>query len=67
MAYLVELDRPCETGCGRRAVVELRNRRNKTMGRYCRACGRDRLNHLREQERAEGPRRVEGSGDGERP
>lgn len=55
MAYLAELDRPCEGGCGRRAVVELRDRYNAPRGRWCRGCGERELRVLDLAERGGGP------------
>jgi len=50
MAYLREIDRECR--CGKRAVVELVNRRNATHGVYCRSCGARALRELlRDEER----------------
>lgn len=57
MARLRELGEPCQgpepgLDCpgGRRAVVELVDRRNAARGRYCRECGRRRLAALEEVE-----------------
>lgn len=57
MAYLVDLDELCAAECGRRAVVELRDRYNAPRGRWCRECGQ---RQLRELERAESGPQTEG-------
>jgi hypothetical protein len=57
MAYTVELDEQCAAGCGRRAVVELRDRHNAPRGRWCRECGQRQLGDL---ERVESAPQTEG-------
>jgi hypothetical protein len=51
MAYLKEMGFRCDAaGCPKRAVVELCNRRNASLGHYCRSHGNGRL---KEQQRLE--------------
>ncbi len=53
MAYAKELVRFCQVGCGRKAMVEVFNYRNSSMGEYCRPCGKIRINSLKRQEYAD--------------
>jgi hypothetical protein len=57
MAHLVALDRDCVKGCGRRAVVVLRNERNEVMAHFCQRCGEKARDDLQAEEDARRLRR----------
>ena len=51
MAHMRELDRKCDNGCGRRAVVGVYDFLNTLFGEYCRPCGKTRTHKLNEEGR----------------
>ena len=53
MAYLVDIQTQCDTsGRSGRAAVELLDWRNESRGRFCRKCGRRKLNERNRFEKA---------------
>jgi hypothetical protein len=51
VAYYVELDTECKaTACKNRAVMEIFNAYNASMGKFCRPCAKRRLKTLNAQE-----------------
>lgn len=59
MAYLVDLTHTCDQpGCGKPATVELRNRANAPLGRYCRRDGNRQLIRAKADEAASDARRA---------
>jgi hypothetical protein len=53
MAYLKDISSYACQGCGGKATVELYNRYNALVARYCRKCGTQREKGLSAQEVAE--------------
>ncbi len=52
MAYMKEITHECQFGfCHRKAVVEVFNYINSSMGDYCRPCGRIMVRDLRVREK----------------
>lgn len=54
MAYLKELIHECQNGyCRKRAVVEVFNHFNSSMGIFCRPCSKAKVREVELRERAE--------------